>query len=318
MAKNLSWKAQCITLKNHGKPYGYIAMAKENTCPSLGGLRILERKYNPASLSLCLQLAKTMQLKAEYANLPLSGGKAVIHIPSSKERKYFLRKLADDINCLQGQYITSVDIGSSQDDMDFLHQYTKHLTSYTSVGGDPSFYTAQTVLLSIKAACDFYFQDASLDSKHIVIQGIGKVGSQLLTLLRKQSSQLKITITDTDMSKLSFYASEYVADTCHPSEVYSVKSDVFISAANSHIIGASEIKQLRCHIFAAAANNPFKGGCIEGLMKERGIVLLPDYLINSGGLIYCAYQYYKTFDLEKKIRDTYQSVSRYLDFSCCI
>jgi leucine dehydrogenase len=306
------WNSQCITLKDKGEPYGYIALIGSQQTPALGGVRIIQDAFNPEGMHLSLALAGTMYYKARESELPLSGGKAILYIPDLKQKPYFLKRFSNALNKLQGQYITAVDVGSDQNDMDLLRRYSRYVTCHSAVGGDPSPYTAKTVLLAVQAACEYAYDDVSIDNKHIVIQGVGKVGSQLLKQLREASNSVNITITDILAEKLAKEAIKHQINIVKHTDIYTQSCDIFIASADAHLVGEHQAKQLNCRIFAAAANNPFVDVNAEAILQNKGAIILPDYLINSGGLIFCAYQYGLLTDLDNKIHAVYHNVSKYL------
>ena len=196
--KNLS--EEWIPLSIGSRTYGYIALTGDPEKPAIGGCRILNQAHDaPFGKSLSMDLAQTMQKKVKAAQLDLSGGKTVLFIENPKDRPELLMHYAEALNQLKGRYITAIDIGSSQYDMDFISTISPYVTCHTAAGGDPSKYTAQTVLQGAVTAYSILYKKNPL---HLVVQGLGKVGLEIVTLLGKTHPAIQISVTDINPSTM--------------------------------------------------------------------------------------------------------------------
>ena len=75
--------------------------------------------------------------------------------------------------------------------------------------------------------------------------------------------------------------------------------DIFSPCALGGILNSESIKKLNCKIIAGAANNQLENDKIHDIeLKERNIVYVPDFLINSGGIISVYHE--KIQDLSKE------------------
>lgn len=294
-----------VTLSYKNSIYGYIAFYGDYTFPAIGGVKIVHETVSLNAREHCIALAKTMYKKAQAAKLPLSGAKAILFINDQSERSEILKNFAQTLNTFAGKYITAVDVGSSEIDMNYILQFTPYVTCNSQAGGDPSPYTAKTVILAIQSTCKRMFRFSCLQKQRIVIQGLGKVGSQLLKQLNEHDEDFDITIFDIDHSKALAYAKQYRCQAISVENCYQFPCDIFICAAVSFLIDQQAVSQLNCKIFACAANNPFTDTRAKIQLKSKNICLLDDYLINSGGLIYCAYQ----FGVIKQLRPYIERVS---------
>jgi glutamate dehydrogenase (NAD(P)+) len=73
-------------------------------------------------------------------------------------------------------------------------------------------------------------------------------------------------------------------------EFFGVETDLFIPAALELEIGEKEARALRCKVVAEGANGPTYPEA-EQILLERGVDLLPDILVNSGGVIVSYYEW---------------------------
>lgn len=292
-----------IITSPQGAPIGVITLIDPDRYPALGGCRILYTEYTPEIIEECTALANTMHLKARIHNLPLTGGKSILCIPPKHSTQEYLKPFISYLKKLNGKYITAIDIGSTSNEMDQIAEATPYVTCHQKAGGDPSKYTARTVILSIKAACQHLYGNASLQGKKLVIQGTGKVGVELIKQL--QSEKVEITATDIDPEKLKQCQQQYHINIVSPDDIFTPPCDIFIPCATSKILTPASIQQLQTKIIASAANNSLQDTSMLPLIQAKNILYLPDFLINAGGLICCAHQYFGNFDLDEKINQVY-------------
>src|SRR5699024_6959238 len=122
--------------------------------PALGGTRMWNYETEEAALEDVLRLAKGMTYKNAAAGLNLGGGKAVIIGDPNKDKSEALfRAFGRYVQSLQGRYITAEDVGTTEQDMDFIHMET-HFVTGTSTGGgvgDPSPIAALGIYKGMKA-----------------------------------------------------------------------------------------------------------------------------------------------------------------------
>jgi glutamate dehydrogenase/leucine dehydrogenase len=251
--------------------------------PALGGLRL--RAYRdglPEALDDALRLSRAMTLKAAAAGLDLGGGKAVI-IDDGREdlRSQRLLRLAEELERLDGAYITAEDVGTTTADMDFIAQHTDHVVGRSErdgIGGDPSPDTARTVLAAIRAALRALDGSDELDGRTIGVVGLGKVGGQLAAWLVQQGA----VVVGYDPVPFSIDGVERVGS---EQEVLACDLDVLAPCALGGLVDEQRAAELRCRVVCGAANNPLQGEAAASLAR-RGILYVPDFLANCGGLIH--------------------------------
>lgn len=256
--------------------------------PSLGGTRMWNYKSEEEALNDVLRLSRGMTYKAAVAGLNLGGGKAVIIGDSSKDKNEILfRSFGKFVDSLAGKYITAEDVGTSVKDMEWVRMETKYVTGISpSLGGsgDPSPVTGYGVFVGMKACANHLWGSDSLSGKKIVVQGAGKVAFYLTEHLVKAGAE--IYITDIDENRLKFVSEKLKVNVIKPNEVFDVPADIFSPNALGAIINDDTINKLKVKIIAGGANNQLAVESVHGAkLKERGIIIAPDYVINAGGLI---------------------------------
>jgi leucine dehydrogenase len=62
--------------------------------------------------------------------------------------------------------------------------------------------------------------------------------------------------------------------------------DVLAPCAMGGLVDVERAETLRCRIVCGAANNPLSGHAAAERLAERGILYVPDFLANCGGLLH--------------------------------
>ncbi|MGD9678040.1 MAG: Leu/Phe/Val dehydrogenase [Vulcanibacillus sp.] len=264
-----------------------IAIHDTTLGPALGGTRMWTYNSEKEAIIDSLRLARAMTYKAAAAGLNLGGGKTVIIGDPTKDKSEALfRALGRYIQSLDGRYITAEDVGTSVQDMDWVHLETDYVTGISPVfgsGGDPSPATAYGTYIGMKAAAKVAFGDSSLTGKTIAVQGLGNVACNLLKYLHEEGANL--IVTDIIEEKIKSVVKKYGAKTVGANEIYSVDCDIFSPNALGSIINDDTIPRLKAKLIAGAANNQLKEEYHGNILYDKGIIYAPDYVINAGGLI---------------------------------
>ena len=260
--------------------------------PALGGMRM--RRYPGGlreALDDVLALARTMTLKASAAGLDLGGGKAVMLDDGRSElRGARLEAAARVIEELRGAYITAEDIGTGMADMDLLARHTRYVVGRSPQhggGGDPSPVTAETVLQAIRTGLAAAAGSPELEGRSVGVVGVGKVGSALAR--RLVESGARVIACDLDLERAERFVSEHGGELAPSAEaVLASELDVLAPCAAGGLIDHAVAASIDCRVVAGAANNPLTSRDVARTLARRGILYVPDFLANCGGLIHVA------------------------------
>lgn len=269
-----------------------IAIHNLHRGSGIGGCRWLPYKTTDDALQDALRLSYMMSLKAAVSHLPHGGAKAVIIAPKRvKDRNALLRVFAEFVHSLGGRYVTAVDSGTTPEDMNVIAQYTPYVTCKTQEdgSGDPALPTALGVRRGIQAAIKYKLNQDHLDNIHVAIQGAGHVGYHLAKELTELKAQ--VTMCDINAKALARAVENLGVNTCRPEEIYKIKADVFAPCALGSVLNLKTIKELQVAIVAGSANNQLAHHHHGVMLNELGILYVPDFVINAGGLIYAASMY---------------------------
>lgn len=291
LAESLGWGHERVQIVNDPSSGLEAVIAIHSTAlgPSLGGMRIRSYEGGLAeALDDALRLSRAMTLKAAAAGLDLGGGKAVVvenHATGS--RSEWLAALAREIESLGGAYITAEDIGTTTADMDLVAEHTSYVVGCSErdgLGGDPSPGTARTVFGGIRAALDVLDGASSVRDRRVGVIGLGKVGGHLAEMLVEAGASV---VGWDPVPAARERHGEKIHLAADAAEILGSDLDVVAPCAIGGVIDEGIAAALRCRVVCGAANNPLTGPEAAGVLARRGVLYVPDFLANCGGLI-CA------------------------------
>ena len=261
-----------------------IAIHDTTLGPALGGTRIYDYETEEEAIIDALRLARGMTYKNAAVGLNLGGGKAVIiGDPKKIKSEALFRAFGRFVEGLNGRYITGEDMNMTQKDAAYINCETDYIVGLETGSGNPSPMTAYGVFKGMQAAVNEVYGSDDLEGKTVAIQGLGAVGRILAELLYEAGA--KLIVTSRDQAKVNRAVAELGATAVGPDEIYGVECDVFSPCAIGAIINDKTIEQLKCKIIAGPANNQLAEPRHGDILHERGILYVPDYVINSGGVI---------------------------------
>jgi leucine dehydrogenase len=138
--------------------------------------------------------------------------------------------------------------------------------------------------MGMKAAAKYKFGSDNLEGKKVLVQGIGHVGEVLVQHLTESGAL--VTISDINEDRVNQIGSKYGAKIFTGDDLYSAEVDIYAPCALGATINDTTIHRIKASIVAGAANNQLANELVHGrLLKEKGILYAPDFLINAGGVI---------------------------------
>src|SRR4051812_39186351 len=255
--------------------------------PGLGGVRMWPYGSTDEAITDVLRLSRGMTYKAAAAGLDLGGGKAVvIGDPAEVKTEPLLRAYARFVDSLGGRYVTAEDGGTTQPDMDLIRRETRFVTGVSRAlggSGDPSEATAYGVFHAMKAVAKQLWSTTSLEGRHVVVSGVGKVGYALVRHLVEERAQ--VTVADVNPSAVERAAHDFAVDAVEPEKAHAVGCDIFAPCAMGAVLNATTIPELRCAAVVGSANNQLADPACGDLLGGAGVVYAPDYIVNAGGVI---------------------------------
>nr|WP_322625842.1 Glu/Leu/Phe/Val dehydrogenase dimerization domain-containing protein [uncultured Flavobacterium sp.] len=256
--------------------------------PALGGTRMWKYANEWEALNDVLRLSRGMTYKSAISGLNLGGGKAVIIGNAATDKTpELITRFGKFVDSLSGKYITAEDVGTTTPDMDLIRDVTPHVTGISESrggSGNPSPVTAYGVYMGMKAAAKYQFGTENLNGKKVLVQGTGHVGETLIDFLTKEGALVQIS--DINEQRMNEVAAKYGAAIFAGENLYAADVDIYAPCALGATINDATANIIKAKVIAGAANNQLAVENVHGqILKDRGIVYAPDFLINAGGII---------------------------------
>ena len=264
-----------------------IAIHSTALGPALGGTRFFPYKREEDALRDVLRLAKGMTYKSAAAGLDLGGGKAVIiGDPEQLRSERLLRSFGRHVDSLGGRYITAEDVGTSTADMIMIAAETKWVTGLPEAhggSGDPSPATARGVMAAMRAMAKHVWGTDDLSDRVVAVQGVGKVGASLVERLTKAGA--KTIVADVNEQAALAMAEAYGSMVVSTNEIIAADCDIFAPCAMGGVINERTVYDLNCRAVVGSANNQLETEAQAQQLADRGVLYVPDFVANAGGII---------------------------------
>ena len=263
-----------------------IAIHDTTLGPALGGIRIHPYASFNDALEDVLRLSKGMTYKAAISDVGFGGGKSVIIADPKKDKSpELLMAFGAVVESLGGVYICAEDAGCTTEDVKIIRKTTKYVVglAHDKSSGNPAPFTAWGIFRGIQASVKKVYGTDSLEGKIVAVQGLGSVGSILSDYLFWAGADL--ILSDMDEAKAARLARKYGARVVSTEQILKVDCDVFAPCAMGAVINDQTIPHFRCRAIAGAANNQLHRDHHANILREKGILYAPDFVINAGGLL---------------------------------
>ncbi len=297
--------------------------------PSVGGVRMAP----DVSVEECFRLARAMTMKNAAAELPHGGGKAVLFgdpkMPARDKQK-LLRAMASSLRNVE-DYIFAPDMGTDEVCMAWVKDEIGRVVGLPrELGGIPLDEIGATGWgLAHAADVAASFCDLALRGARVVVQGFGAVGKHAARFLIDKGAVL-VAASDSrgatfnadgldihalmDLKQAGKSVSDYAGGTrLEPEAVIDIECDIWVPAARPDVINEENVHRLRSKMMIQGANIPATAGA-ERSLHESGILCVPDFIANAGGVICAAMEYQGAGEsmvfpvIEDKIRRNTRSV----------
>lgn len=267
--------------------HALIAVHDTTLGPALGGMRLWDYANEDEALFDVTRLAKGMTYKSAVADTGLGGGKSVIlGNPDTVKSPSLFEAMGRFIQDFGGTYITAEDMNIGIEDLRHVKKTTPYVTGLSREeggSGNPSPYTAYGCVVGIEAAAEWRYGSRDLAGKHILIQGVGAVGGEMARLLKERGA--RITICDIRDDRVAALCDQYGYESVDDLDHLSVACDIYSPCARGAGINDETIPLLTCDIIAGCANNMLLEPRHGDVLKSKGILYAPDYVVNAAGII---------------------------------
>jgi len=297
--------------------------------PAIGGVRMA----TDVTHEECFRLARAMSLKNAMAGLAHGGGKAAIvadpNLPLA-EKTRLVRSFAHAIRDIT-DYIPGPDMGTNETFMAHVRDVTGRAVGLPrAIGGIPLDEIGATGLgLAIALEVVQQHIEFELAGARVVIEGFGSVGQHAARFLAARGTQLvgvadsrgaRVCAQGFDLGRLLAHKQQghSVADfsegeSLDVADLVALDCDVWIPAARPDVIRMDNVQRMRTKVIAQGANIPATPEA-EGWLADNGVLVIPDFVANAGGVICAAVEYHggtqaqALASIEEKIRANVDAV----------
>lgn len=291
---------------------------------AIGGMRMAP----DVTVEECFRLARAMTLKSAAADLPHGGAKSVLRgdprMPAERKEAW-IRAFAGAMRDLR-EYIPGPDMGTDEGCMAWVKDEIGRAIGLPRAAGgiplDEIGATGRGVLSAVEEALPFC--GLSLEGARVVVQGFGAVGKHAARLLVEKGALLVGaadsggTVYDRrglDVEALLALKGEGKSvsaggegERLSRGAVIGLECDIWIPAARPDVLTAENAGRLRARLVVQGANIPATAEA-EKILHERGILNVPDFIANAGGLI-CGAVEYRGGGEEEALRTVEEKIRR--------
>ena len=262
------------------------------------------------SVEECFRLARAMTLKNAAAGLPHGGGKVVVYgdprVPAA-EKERLIRGLACALGDIR-DYIFGPDMGTDERCMAWVHdEIGRAIGLPREFGGIPLDEIGATGWgLAHAAEAALPYCRLKLPGARVVIQGYGAVGRHAARFLA-QKRAVVVGVADSqgslsepagiDLALLGRLKAEGKSVLDYPGgqkasaeAVIDLECEIWIPAARPDVVNEANVDRLKTRLVIEGANIPITTGAEEALHR-RGVLCVPDFIANAGGVICGAVEY---------------------------
>ena len=297
--------------------------------PAIGGLRMAP----DVSAAECFHLARAMTMKNAAAGLSHGGGKSVLRgdprMPRARKEQ-LVRAFAHALRN-ETDYIFGPDMGTDEGCMAWIKDEIGRAVGLpAAIGGIPLDAIGATGW-GIRHAAEVAapYCGLALAGARVVIQGFGAVGRHSARFLAERgailvaASDSRGTIANPAGLRVEdLIALKAAGETLHRypdgerlerDAVIDVACDIWIPAARPDVLREDNARRLETRLVLQGANIPFTAGA-ERMLHDAGILVVPDFIANAGGVICAAMEYHGATQaaafaaIEEKIRTNTRAV----------
>lgn len=285
--------------------HGFVVIDNTALGPGKGGIRMTPT----VDKEEVMDLARTMTWKCSLAGLPFGGAKAGIIADAKKltkeHKKEIVEAFADGLRIVCPEYYVSApDISMAEEEMRWFAEKNGDLKSCTGkpkdMGGLPHELgsTGFGVFHAIKVAAPY--AGIELKGATVAIEGFGNVGTFVAKFITEVGAKLVATSDSKgtiynpdgmDYAELMKVKKETRSVTNYKpgkvlthEELVELDVDILVTAAIPDLINTSNVDKIKAKLLVEGSNIPMEHH-LEEVLHKKGILVVPDFVANAGGVI---------------------------------
>ena len=275
--------------------------------PAIGGVRMAP----DVTVEEVRRLARAMTLKNAAAGLPHGGAKGgILGDPAMPEldKERVVRAFARSFGPLT-EYIPGPDMGTDERCMAWMQDEIGRSVGLPRVVGGIPLDDIGATGWGLAAAAEVVQEQASLDlaGARVAVQGFGAVGRHASRFLADKGARI-VAVTDSRGGVAKAEGLDLPALLAHKAsgqpvrtfeggapieheDLLEVGCEIWIPAARPDVLNEENCGRLKAKVVLPGANIPATEGA-EAQLHERGVLVVPDFIANAGGVICAAVEYH--------------------------
>ena len=285
------------------KMQGILVIDNTAIGPGKGGIRMVP----DISVAEVFGLARAMTWKNALAGIPFGGAKSGIRTPAANGgmKAEYVRAFAEKIaHLVPEEYIPGPDMNMGEAEMAIVSKTIGTPKAATgkpaSMGGLPHELGSTGYGIALATEVALAHRKMKVDGASVAIEGFGNVGTFTAKFLSEKGARI-IAVSDSKgtaylPSGLSYETlmrvkKENGTVTAYPgaailpaAQLFATECDVLVPGARPDVINVGNAGSVKAKIIVEAANIPMKPEIEHGLSK-KGVLVIPDFVANAGGVI---------------------------------
>jgi leucine dehydrogenase len=274
----------------------FIALHSTKLGPAIGGIRLYDYQNEQDQLTDALRLSKGMTFKNAAGGLDHGGAKTTVNANKIKNREAAFQILGKAVNLLDGAYICAGDIGTTTADLYKVNDGTSYVAGITLDSSHPTALGVHTCIDTL-----LKHNNNRINGSTFIVQGLGKVGSRLVTMLQRDSGIVFGVDPFTTMDTVKMLSSQHM---------FSTPATMYVPCALGATLNLRSLNTMKPKLVCGSANNQFETENDVGIAQNLGYKYVPDFIANCGGVVAVALDFQKkdyqkalTTDLADKVKD---------------
>jgi len=284
--------------------HGYLCLDNLSRGPGKGGIRMTPT----VTIEEVVALARIMTWKTAISDLPFGGAKGGIVADAksiSKEKKdEIIKAYAKSLKPLCPElYIAAPDINTGEHEMGIFSKAVGSKKACTGkpekLGGIPHELGSTGLGVSCATLVALKYLKKNPEDLTFAVEGFGNVGSFTAKYLSEYGMKFA-AVSDShgclfrkegidydklvDIKKKTGSVINYPGNNQIFKEIIATDVDVLITAAIPDVVNVNNVNKVKAKLIVEGSNIPMKIE-VEEMLHKKGILVVPDFVANAGGVI---------------------------------
>ena len=261
-----------------------IAIHNSVLGPAAGAVCMHPHTATADALSEALRRSRQMTCKCALADLPMGGGAAIIvGEPARDKSAALLEAFGRAIERVGGLSLHDRGVGITPDDMSTIRRRTGLVVDRPNRQDEAAPAIGFGVYQAIRAGALFRLGRRQLTGLRVAVLGVGNVGWHLCKHL--VADGIDVFAADLDDVAVAQAVDAYGIVPVPLDELHCLDVDILAPCLEGETLTEAMVRELRAKIVCGGADGQMADGRLGSALAGRGILHVPDYVANAGGLI---------------------------------